>query len=156
MGGHSIGPGGLFWTRRRAGVGFRRVVPDTQDYFSRRPKAGRLHPSSKSSSDMIISCGDLRLVGSTRHRKVIQNPPRSGGSVGWCSKGCTRILTIYGVACGLVGGPAGWCSKKLHQNSYPGRLVFSLLCRWGGVPKVGVVFQKVVPESPLCILLCKI
>ena len=63
-----------------------------------------------------------------------------------------------------------WCSKKLHQNCYPGRLVFSLLCRWGGifkswggvpkscpiiptarwggVPKVGVVLQKVVPESP--------
>ena len=39
-----------------------------------------------------------------------------------------------------------------------GRLVFSLFrrgpaARWDGVPKVGVVFQKVVPESPLCILL---
>ena len=38
----------------------------------------------------------------------------------------------------------GWCSKKLHQNSNPGWLVFSLLrwgsmgwCSksWGGVPK---------------------
>ena len=38
--------------------------------------------------------------------------------------------------------------QRLHQNSYPGRLVFSLLRRWGGVPKVGVVFQEVVPESP--------
>ena len=44
-------PGGLFWTRRRAGVGFRRVVPDTHDYFLPRP--GRL--SSKSGPDMIIS-----------------------------------------------------------------------------------------------------
>ena len=52
-------PGGLFWTRRRAGVGFRWVVPDTHDYFLPRPKAGRL--SSKSGPDMIISCGDLRL-----------------------------------------------------------------------------------------------
>ena len=42
-----------------------------------------------------------------------------------------------------------WCSKKLHQNSYPGRLVFSLLRRWEGVPKVGVVLQKVVPESSM-------
>ena len=38
--------------------------------------------------------------------------------------------------------------QRLHQNSYPGRLVFSLLRRWGGVPKVEVVFKKVVPESP--------
>ena len=98
------------------------VQADTHDYFLRRPKAGRLHPSSKSGPDMIISCGDLRVVGYTRHRKVSQNPDsilwRSGwwpcGSVGWCSKGCTRTLTIYGVARGLVGGPAA---------------------RWGGVPK---------------------
>ena len=103
---------------------------------------------------MIISCGDLSLVGSTRHQKVSQNPPVwPCGSVGWCSKGCTRTLTIYGVARDLVGGPVGWCSKKLHQNFYSGWLVFSLLRRWGGVPKVGVVFQKVVPESPTCILL---
>ena len=39
--------------------------------------------------------------------------------------------------------------QRLHQNSYPGRLVFSLLHRWGGVPEVGVVFQKVVPESSI-------
>ena len=60
--------------RRSAGVGFRRVFPDTHDYLLRRPKAVRLHPSSKSGPDMIISCGDLRLVGATRHRKVVQNP----------------------------------------------------------------------------------
>ena len=115
-------PGRLYWMRRSAGVGFRRVVPDTRDYFLRQPKAVRLHPSSKSGPHMIISCGDLRLVGSTRHRKVVQNPHsislRSGwwplGSVGWCLKGCTRIHTIYSVARSLVGGPAA---------------------RWGGVPK---------------------
>ena len=98
------------------------VQADTHDYFLRLPKAGRLHPSSKSGPDMIISCGDLRLVGSTRHQKVVQNPhsilSRSGwwscGSVGWCYNGCTRTLTIYGVARGLVGGPAA---------------------RFGGVPK---------------------
>ena len=100
------------------------VQADTHDYSLRRPKAGRLHPSSKSGPVMIISCGDLRLVGSTRHPKVVQNLHsillRSGlwpcGSVGWCSKGCPRTLTIYGVARGLVGGPAA---------------------RWGGVPKGG-------------------
>ena len=37
-------------------------------------KAGRLHQLSKSGPDMIISCGNLRLLGSTRHRKVVQNP----------------------------------------------------------------------------------
>ena len=122
---------------------------DRHDYFLRRPKAGRLRPSSES---VPLS--------------------RSGpcGSVGWCSKCCTRTLTIYGVARGLVGGPGvpksctrtptltgwcshccadgvvfqklGWCSKKLSQNP-----------RWDGIPKVGMVFQKVVPESHLCILL---
>ena len=50
------------------------VKADTHDYFLRRPKADRLRPSSKSGPDMIISCGDLRLVGSTRHQKVVQNP----------------------------------------------------------------------------------
>ena len=50
------------------------VQADTHDYFLRRPKAGRLHPSSKSGPDMIISCSDLRLVCSPRHRKVVQNP----------------------------------------------------------------------------------
>ena len=50
------------------------VQADTHDYFLPRPKAGRFHPASKSGPDMIISRGDLRLVGSTRHRKVVQNP----------------------------------------------------------------------------------
>ena len=57
------------------------VQADTHDYFLRRPKAGRLHPSSKSGPEspplsklthMIISCGDLRPVGSIRHRKVVR------------------------------------------------------------------------------------
>ena len=50
-------------------------------------------------------------------KKLYQNPhpvlSRSGwwpcGSVGWCSKGCTRTLTIYGVVRGLVcGSSARW------------------------------------------------
>ena len=123
--------------RRRAGLCFRWVVSDTHDYFLPRP--GRL--SSKSGADMIISCGDLRLVGSAR-----QCP----------------TLAVWAL---LLGGVV---FQRLHQISYPVRLVFSLLhrwggvpksClripapRWGGVPKVGVVLQKGVPESPLCILL---
>ena len=52
------------------------VQADTHDYFLPRPKAGRL--SSKSGPDMIISCGDLRLVGSARHRKVSHNPHSRG------------------------------------------------------------------------------
>ena len=54
---------------RRARCRHRKVVQnphsvqaDTHDYFLEQPKAGRLHPSSKSGPDMIISCGDLRLV----------------------------------------------------------------------------------------------
>ena len=152
-------PGGLFWTRRRACVGFRWIVPDTHDYFLPRP--GRL--SWKNGADMIISCGDLRLVGS--HRKVVPLS-RSGpcGSVGWCSKGCTEPSTymvlraVWLVALVFqkdapepppwpvgvfVVALMGWCSKswggvpkKLSQNP-----------RWGGVPKVEVVLLKVVPES---------
>ena len=90
------------------------VQADTHDYFL--PRLGRLSPKSVPLS-------------------------RSGpcGSVEWCSKGCTRTLTIYGVARGLVGSPgvpksctrtptlAGWCSRCCAD---------------------GVVFQKVVPESP--------
>ena len=68
------------------------------DYFVRRPKAGRV--SSKS----------VPLL-------------RSGpcGSVGWCSKGCTRTPTLAGwcsccCANGVVFQKLGWCSKKLSQN----------------------------------------
>ena len=72
-------------------------------------------------------------------------------------EGCTSTLTIYGVARGLGDGLAARLGSvpKRCQNSYPGRLVFSLLRRgsMGGVPKVGVVFQQVVPESSLGILL---
>ena len=49
------------------------------------------------------------------------------------------------VARGLVGGPG---VPKSCTRTPTLVLVFSLLPRWGGV---GVVFQKVVPESPLCI-----
>ena len=110
------------------------VQADTHDYFLPRP--GRL--SSKSGTDMIISCGDQRLVGSARQ----------------CPTLAVWALRLGGVV-----------FQRLHQNSYPGRLVFSLLrrwggvwvmfqkvvpaARWGGVPKVGVMLQKVVLESSI-------
>ena len=80
------------------------------------------------------------------------------GSVGWCSKGCTRIFTIYGVTRGLVGCPAArWDCVPESCTRSPTLAGWCFRCsagaRWGGVPKVGVVFQKVVPVSPLCILL---
>ena len=90
------------------------VQADTHDYFLPRP--GRL--SSKSGADIIISCGDQRLVGSARQ----------------CPTLAIWALRLRGVV-----------FQMLHQNSYPGRLVFLLLRRWGGV---GVVFQKVVSEFP--------
>ena len=96
------------------------VQADTHDYFLPRP--GRL--SSKSGPTLAVSA--LRL-GGMMFQRLCQNPHHI-----WC---CARS------------GWWPWCSKKLHQNPHPGRLVFSLLRRWGGVPKVGVVFQKVVPES---------
>ena len=110
-------PGGLFWTRRRAGAGFWWVVPDTHDYFLTRP--GRL--SSKSGADMIISCGDQRLVGS--HRKVSHS--RGLGPA-------TRWGGVPKVAPELLPWPVG----------------VLVVATMGGFPKVRVVFQKVVPESP--------
>ena len=86
--------------------------------------------------------------------KTLSQSPRWGGvpkvgvvlkkvvpksSMGWSSKSwvgapksCSRILD------GVVFQKLGWCSKKVFPES----------------PWIdGVVFQKVVPESPLCILL---
>ena len=139
-------PGGLFWTRRRAGVGFGWVVPDIHDYFLRRPKAGRLHPSSKSGPDMIISCGDLGLVGSNRHRKVVQNPHSRGLAPR------LRVVVFQRLhknphhiwCCARSGwwpcGSMGWCYKKLHQNSYP---VWAMLAGWCSRCCANeVVFQK--------------
>ena len=51
----------------------------------------------------------------------------------------------------LVVAPMGWCSKS--WGGVPKSCPRIPADRWGGVRKVGVVFQKVVPESPLCILL---
>ena len=101
-------PGGLFWTRRRAVVGFRWVVPDTHDYFLRRPKAGRLHPSSKSGPEpplciIAVWLVALRLSG-VMFQRLHQNPHHI-----WC---CVRSGWW---PCGLI----GWCSKKLHQNPHP-------------------------------------
>ena len=89
-----------------------------------------------------------------RHRKVVQNRPppppppppnsvqadthdyflprgshRKSGADMIISCGDQRLRPSVSHSRGL--GTVGW----LHQNSYPGRLVFSLLRRWGGVPK---------------------
>ena len=61
----------------------------------------------------------------------------------------------------LVVAPMGWCCKKLSQNpngsmgwcskswgGAPKNCPRIPAARWGGVLKVGVVFKKVVPESP--------
>ena len=112
----------------------------------RHPKAGRL--SSKSGPDMIISCGDQRLIGCARQCPTLAiwalrlGVPKVApelltwlvgvlvvASMGWCSIKLSQNPRWGGV---------GWCSKKLSQNP-----------RWGGVPKVGVVLQKVVPESSM-------
>ena len=133
--------------------------------------AGRLHPSSKSGSDLIISCGDLRLVGFTRHRKVVQNP-HSRGLVGGPAARWGDVPKVAPEPLPYMVLHAVWLSalrldgvvfQKVAPELLPcigdaGQLVFLLLhrgpaARWGGVPKVGVVFQKVAPESPLCILL---
>ena len=78
------------------------------------------------------------VVASMRWCLVVFQKVVSESSMGWCSKSwsgapksCPRILD------GVVFQTLGWCSKKLSQNP-----------RCGGVPKVGVVFQKGVPESP--------
>ena len=110
------------------------VQADTHDYFLRRPKAGR--PSSESGPDMIISCGDLRLVGSTRHRKVSHNAPV------W-----------------LVARWGGVPKVAPEPSPYMVLRAVWLVARWGGVPNSctrtptlagwcyrccadGVVFQK--------------
>ena len=51
----------------------------------------------------------------------------------------------------LVVAPMGWCSRS--WGGVPKRCPRIPAARWCGVPKVGVVFQNVVPEPPLCILL---
>ena len=63
---------------------------------------------------------------------VVPESPRLDGVV-FQKLGFSKKLSQNGV----VFQKLGWCCKKLSQNP-----------RWGGVPKVGVVFQKVVPESP--------
>ena len=106
------------------------VQADIHDYFLRRPNAGRLHPSSKSGPDMIISCGDLRLVGSARHRKVVQN------SHSILSRSCWW-------PCGSVPKVAPEPSPYMVL-----RAVWLVALRLDGV-----VFQKVAREPPPCILL---
>ena len=55
------------------------------------------------------------------------------GSVGWCSKSCTRTLTIYSDARGLVGGPVvRWVVfQKAAHELLPCILLEPLLCSGG-------------------------
>ena len=104
-------------------------------------------------TDMIISCGDLRLVGSARHRKVSHSrglgPAARWGGVPKVAPEPSPYIVLRAVwlvalvfqkvapesplwpVGVLVVAPMGWCSKS-----------------WGGVPKScprildGVVFQK--------------
>ena len=118
------------------------VQTDTHDYFLPRP--GRL--SSKSGPDMIISCGDLRLVNS--HQKV-SHSRGLGPAARWVAPEPSPYMVLHAVwlvalvfqkvapepplwpAGVLIVAPMWWCSKS-----------------WGGVPKScprildGVVFQK--------------
>ena len=131
------------------------VQADTHGYFLLRP--GRL--SSKSGADMIISCGDLRLVGSARHRKVSHSrglgPAARWGGVPKVAPEPSPYMVLRAVwlvalvfqkvapepppwpVDGVVFQKFGWCSKKLSQN-----------LRWGGVPKVGGVVPKSCPRIP--------
>ena len=124
---------------------------DTHDYFLTRGSHRK---------DMIISCEDLRLVGSARHCPTLAVCALRGG----VPKVAPELLPWpVGV---LVVAPMGWRSKKLSQNPRWGGVpevgeVLSQNPRWGGVPKVRVlfqkwggvstvevVFQKAAPESP--------
>ena len=95
---------------------------------------------SKSGPDMIISCGDLRLVGYTRHRKVSHfrdlGPEALWGGVPKVAPERSPYMVLRAVwlvalvfqkvapepppwpVGVLVVAPMGWCSKS-----------------WGGVPK---------------------
>ena len=116
----------------------------------------------KSGPDMIISCGDLRLVGS--HRKVSHSrglgPAAQWGSVPKVAPEPSPYkvlraawlvaLVFQKVAPELLPWPVGcadgWCSKS--WGGVPKSCPRIPTARWGDVPKVGVVLQKVVPESP--------
>ena len=66
-------PGGLFWTRRMAGVGFRRVVLD----LLVRRGTKMFCPSRKKHCSVGVpidlSTPDVFCLSSTRHRKIVQN-----------------------------------------------------------------------------------
>ena len=123
---YSIGPRRTFLDAAKGGCWFSAgCLP--HDYFLRRPKAGRLHPSSKSGPVTIISCGDLRLVGSARHQKVVQNPHSILSRSGWWLDGVVFQRLHQNPphigCCARSGwwpcGSMGWCFAKLHQSPYP-------------------------------------
>ena len=123
------------------------VQADTHDYFLPRPKASRL--SSKSGPDMIISCGDLRLVGPVRHRKVSHNPHSGGlgpaarwGGVPKVAPEPSRYMVlraVWLVALLLDGVVIQKVAPELLDPWRVGVLVVAPMgwCSksWGGVPK---------------------
>ena len=108
-----IGPRRAVLDAAKGGCCFSVCYPVTHDYFLPRP--GRL--SSKSVP--LSRCGPC-------------------GSVGRCSKGCTRIPTLAGWCSrccvdGVVFQKLGWCSKKLSQN--PRGSMGWCFKSWAGIPK---------------------
>ena len=100
------------------------------------------HPPLSKLTHMVISCRAALIEKWCRHDYFLQRPKagrlrlsvshsRGLGSVGWCSKGCTRTPTlagwcslccvdgmVFGWCCprildGVVFQQLGWCSKKL-------------------------------------------
>ena len=123
-------------------------------------------PSVSKLTHMVISCRDL--VGS--HRKVSNSrgmgPAARWGGVPKVAPEPSPYMVLSAVwlvalvfqkvapepppwpVGVLVVAPMGWC-----WGGVPKSCPRIPTARWDGVPKVGVVLQKVVPESPLCILI---
>ena len=110
-------PGGLFWTRRRAGVP-----------LSRSGLGGvvfqRLHQNSYPGRLVLRRWGGVGMV----FQKVV--PAARWGGVPNVGVMLQKVVPEWG------------CVPKV------GVVFQTVVPEWGGVPKVGVVVQKVVPESP--------
>ena len=115
-----LGPGGLFWTRRRAGVSLLRSGLGGVVFQ-------RLHQNSYPGRLVLRRWGGVP-------KNCSQNP-RWGGVP-------KNGVVFQNVVPKWVGAPK--VGVMLSQNPHDSM---------GLCSKVGVVFQKVVPESPLCILL---
>ena len=146
------------------------------DYFLRRPRAGRLRPSVSHSRGLgSVGWSSKGCTGTPTLAGWCSRCCVDGVFFGWCSKTLSQNPRWGGVSkVGVVlqkavpessmgwcfkswgGAPKrcprmAWCSKSL--GGVPKSCPRIPTARWADVPKVGVVFQKVVPESPLCILL---